>query len=220
MVPRAEIRGLGIDTPPGEVLRRAAAIGHAHIAVYRGSVEEPVGVAMLRDIAVKALEGPVELASVMRPPAFIPEHARVSRLLREFQRTRQHLAFVVDEYGIVQGLVSFEDVIEEIVGFRGHGAPEEPPFASRLDDGSYLIDGMAPAREARERLGLPLEDRPEYTTLAGFVLYTLGSVPKPGASFTAGGWTWTVVDMSGPRIEKVKVTPARAELPREEPSAG
>jgi magnesium and cobalt transporter len=86
--------------------------------VYRGSIEEPVGVVTLRDILVGVLEGRLELAAMMRPPVFIPEFARVSRLLREFQRTRQYLAFVVDEYGIVQGLVTLENVIEEIVGIR------------------------------------------------------------------------------------------------------
>jgi putative hemolysin len=220
MVPRAEIRGLSIDTPPDEVLRAAAAIGHSRIPVYRGSIEEPVGVVTLRDILVGILDGRLELAAMMRPPVFIPEFARVSRLLREFQRTRQYLAFVVDEYGIVQGLVTLENVIEEIVGsIREEGEAEEPPFVSRLDDGSYLIEGTAPVRELRERLRLPIEDRPEYTTLAGFVLTTLGSVPQPGASFAAGGYTWTVVDMSGPRIEKVKVAPAGSKGGRPEPAA-
>ena len=83
----------------------------------------------------------------------------------------------------------------------------------------YLIDGTAPVRELRERLRLPIEDRPEYTTLAGFVLTALGSVPQPGASFTARGYTWTVVDMSGPRIEKVKVAPAGSKGGRPEPAS-
>ena len=213
MVPRSEVRGLDIDTPPEDVLRAVTAIGHSRIPVYRGSIEEPVGIVTLRDVLDGVIEGRLELVSIMRPPIFIPEFAEVSRLLREFQRTRQYLAFVVDEYGVVQGLVTLEDVLEEIVGsIRESGEPDEPPFVKRLGDGAYLIDGAAPVRELRERLGLPIEERPEFTTLAGFVLFALGSVPKPGASFTAVGHTWTVVDMSGPRIGTVKVTPSVPEV--------
>lgn len=218
MVPRSEIRGLSIDTPPDEVPRVAVTIGHSRIPVYRGSIEEPVGIVTLRDILQGIIEGRLELPSIMRPAIFIPEFAEVSRLLREFQRTRQYLAFVVDEYGAVQGLVTLEDVLEEIVGsLREEGEPEEPPFVRRLSDGAYLVDGTAPVRELRERLRLPIEDRSEYTTLAGFILFVLGSVPRPGSSFTAGGYTWTVVDMNGPRIDKVKVMPVRAAAA---PSAG
>jgi putative hemolysin len=220
MVPRAEIRGLSIDMPASEILGVAVAIGHSPIAVYRGSAEEPVGVVTLQDLVARGIEGRLELGAVMRPPVFIPEFARVSRLLREFQRTRQRLAFVVDEYGAVQGLVTFEDMIEEIVGRPGRDEPEEPSFARRLGDGSYLVDGMAPVRELRERLGLPIEDRADYTTLAGFVLFALGSVPTPGASFAASGFTWTVVDMRGPRIERVKATPAEADGRQEERPPG
>jgi putative hemolysin len=209
MVPRSEMRGLSVDTPPGEVLRAAAAIGHSRIPVHRGSVEDPLGVVTLRDVVAGSVSGPAPLTALMRPPIFIPEFARVSRLLREFQKSRQYLAFVVDEYGIVQGLVSLEDVVEEIVGsIREEGEPGDLASVRRLGDEEYLIDGMAPVRELREHLRLPIEERPDYTTLAGFVLFSLGSVPRPGVSFAAEGYTWTVVDMSGPRIGAVKVARA------------
>jgi putative hemolysin len=210
LVPRAEIRGLDIETPSADLVRRAAAIGHSRIPVYRGSIDEPVGIVTLKDIVLNSAEDePRLLAELMRPPIFIPEFTRVSSLLKEFQRTREYLAFVVDEYGSVQGLVSLEDVLEEIVGdIREPGEPAPPPYASRLPDGAYLIDGTAPVRELRDGLGLPIEDRSDYTTLAGFLLFKLESIPRPGASLTFGGHVWTVVDMNGPKIEKVKVSRA------------
>ena len=174
----------------------------------------------LRDILAGVLEGRLELAAIMRPPVFIPEFARVSRLLREFQRTRQYLAFVVDEYGIVQGLVTLEDVIEEIVGSireagRAGGAALRHAgwMTARISSTARRPSGSCGSGWAcRSRIA------PEYTTLAGFVLSALGSVPQPGASFAAGGYTWTVVDMSGPRIEKVKVAPAGSKGGRGEPA--
>jgi putative hemolysin len=207
MVPRSEIRGLDIETPPEEVLRAAAAIGHSRLPVYRGSIDEPVGVVTLKDLLAGAAEHRVRpLAELLEPPLFMPESARVSFLLKEFQRSRQYLAFVVDEYGALQGLVTLENVLAEIVGDIGdRGGPGRLPFVSGLPDGAYLIDGGAPVRDLREHLALPIEDRSAYTTLAGFLLYKLESVPTPGASLTYGGYVWTVVDMSGPRIAKVKV---------------
>ena len=111
----------------------------------------------------------------------MPETTQVGDVLRTFQRRHAHLALVVDEYGQVVGLVTTEDLLEEIVGeIRDEG--ESPGLASvtRLPDGSYIIDGTATIRDLREQVGLPLEDSPDYQTLAGFLLYRLGAVPRPG----------------------------------------
>jgi CBS domain containing-hemolysin-like protein len=115
---------------------------------------------------------------------------------------------VVDEYGSVVGLVTMEDVIEEIVGEIG--ADREPPrsFITPLPDGSVLVDGMTRIEAVESALRLRLAAPAEYTTIAGFVLATLGSVPVRGTSIVAAGRRWTVVDMDGPRIGRVKVSPA------------
>lgn len=207
MVARPNIRGLEISTPPAEVLRRAAEIGHSRIPVYRESIEHPVGIVVMKDLLRVAARGaPAALSGLLRPPLFIPESSYISVLLREFQRSRQNLALVVDEYGVVVGLVTLEDVLEEIIGeIREEGEPGGVPFARRLPDGSHIIDGAAPVRDVREKLALPLEDSPDYSTLAGFLLHTFQAVPTPGASIAFNGYRWTVVDMEGPRIAKIKV---------------
>jgi putative hemolysin len=206
MVPRMRIVGLEIDAPSEQVLKTAAAIGHSRLPVYRESIEHTVGVVLVKDLFRLAAEAqPVRLSTIMRPPLFVPESARISTVLRGLQRQRQYLALVVDEYGGVVGLVTLEDILEEIVGeIREEGEPT-PAFITRLADGSYVVDGAAPVRDAREALGLPIPDSPDYTTIAGFILHLLQRVPTPGAAVPFGAHVWTVVDMDGPRITKVKV---------------
>lgn len=206
MVPRMRIVGLELGTPSEQILKQAAVIGHSRIPVYRDTVEHTVGVVLVKDLFQLAAEGKtVVLTAIMRPPLFVPESARISTVLRSLQRQRQYLALVVDEYGGVVGLVTLEDILEEIVGeIREEGEPT-PAFVTRLLDGTYVVDGAAPVREAREALGLPIPDSPDYTTIAGLVLHLLQRIPTPGASVVFGGHLWTVVDMDGPRITKVKV---------------
>lgn len=206
MVSRVNILGLEVSTPLHEILKRASEIGRSRIPVYRESVEHTVGVVTVKDLFRLAAEGkPVVLSEIMRPPVFVPESARISAVLRDFQRHRQYLALVVDEYGGVVGLVTIEDVLEEIVGeIREEGEPT-PSYVTRLAEGTYVVDATAPLRDVREGLGLPIPDSPDYTTIAGFVLHALQKVPTPGASVSVGGHVWTVVDMEGARIIKVKV---------------
>lgn len=206
MVPRPNIRGLEISTPPGEVLARVVEIGHFRIPVYRESIENPVGVVTMKDLLEPAARGhPVSLAALARPLLFVPEFARISVVLKEFQRTRQNLAMVVDEYGGVIGLVTLEDLLEEIVGeIREEHEAAGLPNVTRLPDGSYVFDGTVPVRDLRAKLALPLEESPDYGTVAGFLLHELQGIPIPGASVASGGYRWTVVDVEGPRITKVK----------------
>jgi putative hemolysin len=205
MVPRVNVLALDSDTPPEEILRRAAEIGKSRIPVHRGSLDNLVGAVSIKDLfRAVAFGRPVSLAELTRPPLFVPESARISAMLREFQRARQEIALVVDEYGGMVGLVTIEDVLEEIVGEIRSEDETAPAYFTRLPDGAYLADGAAPLDELRAALGADLPESPEYTTLAGFMLDALQAVPKRSASVTAGGYRWTVVEMSGPRISKVR----------------
>jgi putative hemolysin len=212
MSPRPNIRALDISTPPDEVLKRAAELGHTRLPVHRGSLEQTVGVVVIKDLLRCAAEGttPV-LEQLLHAPIFVPEVTQVSDVLRMFQRRRLHLALVVDEYGQVVGLVTTEDLLEEIVGeIRDEGDSPRLESVTRLPDGSYIIDGTATIRDLREQVGLPLDDSPDYQTVAGFILHRLGVVPRSGATLHAAGHRWTVLDMEGPRIMKVKAEPERA----------
>lgn len=207
MTPPPLIQALDVATPAADVLRRAAAIGHSRIPVYRESIEQPVGIIVIKDLLRLAAEGaPFSLSDLLRPSLFVPETARLSFLLREFQRHQQSLALVVDEYGAIVGLVTLEDTLEEIVGeIREETEARAPAFAQRLPDGSYLLDGFAPVHDVRGQVGLPVEESSEYHTVAGFLIHVFGVIPGPGASVSKDGYRWTVVDVDGPRITKVKV---------------
>jgi putative hemolysin len=212
MVPRPNILGLDIETPPAEVLKQAARLGHTRLPVFRGSIEDALGVVVIKDLfRCAALEQPVNLERLMHPPLFIPESAPVSAVLRQFQASRLHLALVVDEYGQVAGLVTTEDLLEEIVGeIRDERESSRLQSVSRLPDGSYMIDGTATIRDLREQVGLSLPESPDYQTVAGFLLHRLGAVPRPGTTAAADGYRWTIVEMDGPRIMKVRAEPERS----------
>jgi putative hemolysin len=212
MVPRPNIRGLDIATPPEQVLRRAAELGHTRLPVYRGTLEETMGVVVIKDLFRCAADGTAAvLERLLHPPIFVPEVTRISDVLRMFQRSRLHLALVVDEYGHVVGMVTTEDLLEEIVGeIRDERESARLESVTRLPDGSYIIEGTATIRDLREQVGLPVEDSPDYQTIAGFVLHRLGMVPRPGATLLAAGYRFTVVDMEGPRIMKVKAEAERS----------
>ena len=116
---------------------------------------------------------------------------------------------MVDEHGGIAGLVTVEDVLEEIVGELREEGEAGAVATNPLPDGSYLLDGMTPLREVRARLALPVEDSESYTTVAGLLLDTLGAIPGPGTVITVGGYQWTVVEMQGPKIVRVRVERAR-----------
>jgi putative hemolysin len=207
MVPRPNIRGIDVNTPFAEVPRALAGIGHSRVPVYDQDIIHPVGVLFTKDVfRALAEHRPTGLSGLLRPPLFVPEATKISAVLRQFQQQREQMALVVDEYGTVVGLITVEDIIEEIVGeIRERGEPEGPALVTRLPDGALLVDGLASIDELRAA-GVPVEPSPEYTTAAGFVMTSLGSVPAAGTSLSGAGYRWTVVETAGSRIRKIRVT--------------
>ena len=212
MVPRPNIQALDITTPPEQVLMRAAELGHTRLPVYRGTLEETVGVVVIKDLfRCRAGGTPRCSSALLHTPIFVPETTQVSDVLRMFQRSRLHLALVVDEYGQVVGLVTTEDLLEEIVG-EIHDEGESPRLESvtRLPDGSYIIDGTATIRDLREQVGLPLDDSPGLPDGRRLHPAPARRGAAAGRDAHAAGHRWTVVDMEGPRIMKVKAEPERS----------
>jgi putative hemolysin len=208
MTPRPQIKGLDLGTPPETVLGKAMEVGHSRIPVYQGSVEAIVGVVTLKDLlgAVARGETP-RLPALLRPAVFVPETVRISRLLRQIQQTRQGLAMVVDEYGSVVGLVTIEDVVEEIVGEIRDEGDHPAEFITNLADGSVVVDGVTPIDEVERHLGITLPKRRDFSTVAGLLLDALNSVPTPGTSVVVAGRRWTVLEMDSARIRRVGVRP-------------
>ncbi len=205
MVPRVNVHGIPVTAPFDEALRLAAEINHSRIPLYRDSIEDPVGVLLMKDLlrAAARAESP-PLTALARPPLFVPETSKISMVLAQFQRHRQNLAMVVDEYGAVVGLVTIEDILEEIVGDIREEGETEPRTIVRLADGALVVDGLAPVEALRDA-GLPVEESREYSTAAGFVIAALDAIPMAGVAVTRSGYRWTVLETDGPRLRKLKV---------------
>lgn len=209
LVPRSKIRSLDIRTPPSQLVQRAAEIGHSRIPVYRESIENMAGVLFIKDLLQALAEGrTLSLSELLRPALFVPESVRISRLLAEFQRSHRNLAIVVDEHGSVAGLVTLEDILEEIVGEIRDEREPMTPLAARSPEGALIVEGAIAIRDLRDQTGITIPESDDYVTVAGLIMHVLQSVPAAGASVVTGGHRWTVVEMEGPRIAKVKVEPA------------
>ncbi|MDB5859168.1 MAG: domain protein-like protein [Ramlibacter sp.] len=206
MVPRLDIQWLDAAMSVRDCLRRAGQ-GEAHswYPVCRGSLDDVVGVVgVARLLALgPEHEGPVEPHAM--PARFVPETLTGMELLEHFRTEAARIVFVVDEYGVVQGLLTPHDLLEAITGELQPGGTAEA-WATRREDGSWLLDGLMPISELKARLDirdLPAEDKGRYNTLAGLLMAVSGSLPSPGARIDIGDWLFEVVDLDGHRIDKV-----------------
>ncbi|HID84074.1 MAG TPA: HlyC/CorC family transporter [Anaerolineales bacterium] len=219
MVPRTEIIALRAETPLREVLRLAAQHGVTKFPVYGRDLDDILGILHIKDL-LRHLEDPaferLTAQEFAREALFVPETLPVNALLVQFRERKQHIAIVIDEYGGTAGLVTLEDLIEEIVGdiedfFDRSAGPAIQP----LPDGSVLIDGLTLIEDVNGKLGLHLED-PNYDTIAGYVLGRLGHIPKTGEAVElADGRRLRVLAMDGLRIAKLRLE--QAVHPQNEP---
>jgi putative hemolysin len=211
MTPRHRIVWLDLDASVQE--HRAAMVEHRYsrYLVCQGALDHVLGMVEVKDLWAAELQGQRvdDLRPLLRQPLFIPESTRALHVLEKFRETGIHLALVVNEYGGTEGIVTLNDVLEEISGEMGRGNTPPPTPVVRRDDGSLLVDGAVSMEEFREILDL--EDRRhesrEYRTVGGWVFTTIGHVPQPGEHFDSGGYRVEVVDMDGNRIDKVLVAP-------------
>lgn len=206
MVPRRNIVYFDLNDPLERNLEKAAEHKYTRFPVCEGAIDNVVGMISIRDLWVAQIRGePVDLRAITLRPLFVPESMRALRLLEKFRASGIHLALVVDEYGGVEGLITLNDILEEITGELAVTA--EPRIVQR-DDGSWLIDASLTMDEFWDALILEerrTEERYEYNTVGGFVLSVLGHIPSEGESFEALGFRWEVVDMDRHRVDKVLV---------------
>ncbi|HVR69362.1 MAG TPA: hemolysin family protein [Vicinamibacteria bacterium] len=216
MVPRPKIFALEAETPPGEVEQLMVDGGFSRIPVFQESIDNVVGVVYIKD-ALRQLQKrqPIVLRKMLHPIHFVPETRKVGELLKDLQKRRTHMAMVIDEHGSVTGLVTLEDLLEEIVGeIQDEYDWEERPV-ERLGDGSLVLDGTMAVAEVREAHGIPIPESAEFESVAGFMLDRLGSVPRGGETVVLGDYRLTVVDVERNRISKVKIErlPAKVKRP-------
>ena len=205
MIPRPEVVGIEVSATFDEVLRQVRQAHHSRFPVYEGNLDSVVGIIHSKDI-LNYVGRPEEfsLRDAVRLPFFVPESTRIEALLQSMRKERIHLALVVDEYGGVEGVVTMEDIVEEIVGDIQDEYDVEEVLVRELGPGRFLIDGSTLLRSLNRRFGLKLSE--EHTnTLAGFLMRTLGAIPEEGDRCEADGTVFIVRKVVERRVEEVEM---------------
>ncbi|MFO0782364.1 MAG: hemolysin family protein [Phycisphaerales bacterium] len=211
MVPRTQVMWIDESMPVEDVRVLIGTAPFSHFPVCQGGMDKLKGVVHVKDlISYGLLQGTdFKVAAVAQQPHYVPESMPALRLLEHFRTHRTRVAFVVDEHGSIEGLVTANDVVQAIVGDLSRHGEEESPQAVRRADGSWLLDGRLPAAEAMATLGLPVEaldELPDVATAAGLVTALIGDLPTTGQRVDWMGWTFEVVDLDGQRVDKLLAT--------------
>ena len=214
MVPRREVVSLDVSLPWEENVKRIEESRHTRYPVVRLGLRDVVGVVSARGLLRRALRGqPPQWEVDAQPPVFVPESLTGMELLQNFRSSGVQLAFVVDEYGEVLGIVTLRDVLEAITGEFRSGRAEDQ-WAVMRDDGSWLLDGLMPVPELKDRLGLKaLPEEERYHTVSGLLMMLLGRLPQTGDKADWDGWRFEIVDMDGKRIDKVLASALKSDTP-------
>ncbi|MFM8813850.1 MAG: hemolysin family protein, partial [Candidatus Limnocylindrus sp.] len=209
MVPRIDIVSIDEEATFDEAVKVVLNEGHSRTPLYRESIDHVSGILYAKDLLrIIAAGGPrPRLRDIMRPALFVPESKPVDDLLHELQRRKVHMAIVLDEHGGTAGLVTIEDLLEEIVGEIQDEFDEEEPMKVEISEGEVILDGRADIDELTDLIDPPLEleDDEEYDTLGGFVYHRIGRVPVVGDRVTIAPFEISVIKVSGRRVGKVRV---------------
>lgn len=209
MVPRIDMVAINREASLEEAAAVVRERGHSRVPVFEGDVDHIVGVLYAKDLIGDEANGHgPAVGDIMREAFFVPESKRISALMREFQLHKVHMAIVVDEYGGTEGLVTMEDVIEEIVGEIHDEFDTEEEVFLRLEDGDVQVLAKIEVSEFNREIGeevVPTEE--DYETLGGFIFALAGSVPEPGQKFSYNGWSFKVLAVDGNRVVSLRVQP-------------
>jgi len=205
MVPRGQMVCLRVDAKLEEILAQVIESGHSRFPVYGEESDQIVGILLAKDLLKCFVDrnAPCGIRSLLRPPVLIPESKQLDILLKEFRLSRNHMAIVVDEYGGVSGLITIEDVLEEIVGEIDDEHDEDDPARKKLiqpqADGGFLVNALTPIADFNERLGSEFSDE-DFDTIGGMVTSEFGHLPEPGEEIVLGGFTFRVNKADARRV--------------------
>lgn len=208
MIPRSHMVVLEKAAPKEEVLKIITESGHSRFPVIGEDRDEVVGILLAKDVLsyfIMTPDEPFDFDRFLRPPTFIPESKRLNTLLKEFRVSRNHIAIVVDEYGGTSGLLTIEDVLEEIVGeIDDEHDPLEAEQVQKLDDERFTVRALTRIDDFNEYFGVELSDE-EYDTVGGLVIHELGRMPRRGESVTFGGFGFKVIQADRRRVHTLEV---------------
>jgi CBS domain containing-hemolysin-like protein len=209
MVPRLDIVALDISMPRDVLVRKVIEEGYSRLPVYKGTIDHIIGVIYTKDL-LSLLEhrSLIILQDIIRPAYFIPESKKISVLLREFQQKKVHLGIVVDEYGGTEGIVTIEDIVEEIVGDILDEYDETRKSVEQSSDGSVIVDAALSIADFNVQFRAQLPETPDYETLAGYLQKITGRLPESNEEIKTQNFTFTILTKSARRIRQVKVSPS------------
>ena len=218
MVPRPEIKAIEIESGREAILASLRSTGYSRYPVYRGRLDNIEGIVHSKDIFGYLIDNKeFAVADVLRKPFFVPELASLERVLLQMQEKAVHMALVVDEFGNVDGLVTLEDIIEEIVGeIQDEHDGQSEVWYTRGEGGRFLVAGAAAVKDVNALLALGIPEKRDYTTLAGFFLYEFARLPHEKDSLEFGGFRLTVDKMTKRHISLIEIAPVSGEGPARE----
>lgn len=208
MTPRVDIVAVSSDVNYEELLKVITQSGHSRIPLYKEDLDEIIGIIFAKDLLPYSrnteLRNELSLEKISRSVLFVPETKLISELLKEFQEKKMHLAIVVDEYGGTSGLVTLEDIVEEVVGEIWDEYDREENIITKLDENKWMVLGKIPVDEINDILGTEiLNEDEEFDTLGGFVLNYAGSIPQENFNFLLNGFRYTVKEVHKKRVKKI-----------------
>lgn len=216
LIPRSQVTAIAVDQPLEEYLPVILETGHSRYPVVGENLDEVLGILLVKDLLPMLCRSPEErdgldLRQVLRPAMFVPESKRLNSLLKEFRDTHNHMAVVVDEYGGTAGIVTIEDILEQIVGDieDEHDIDEEEDIRE-LGEGRFAIRALTPIEDFNERFETRFPDE-EFDTLGGLVMQRFGHLPRRGEFTDLGGWRFTVLNADNRRIRLLQAEPCAAE---------
>ena len=206
MVPRTDMACISVEATVRELLDTIIACGHSRIPVYEQTIDNIIGLLYAKDL-LKCWGEPqeqIQVRAIMRPPFFIPETKNLEQLLQEFKRKRVHLAIVIDEYGGTSGLITIEDLLEQIVGDIQDEYDHEEVLFTVNSDGSICADGRMPVEELEEHFNIQIE-RDKFDSVGGLVFHLTGKIPATGDIIEGGELQLTILDADERKIKKVSI---------------
>jgi CBS domain containing-hemolysin-like protein len=213
MIPRTDMACISSEATVADIVREIIACGHSRMPVYEGTIDNIIGVIYAKDLLkywgmnVTA----IEVKKIMRAPYFIPETKDLEALLHEFKRKRVHIAIVIDEYGGTSGLVTIEDLLEQIVGDIQDEYDLEEEWLVRQADGSFIADGRLSVEELEEHFGIEVE-REKFDTVSGLIYHLTGRIPRTGEEIDGGPIKLVILEADERKIKKVRVVSVAEEM--------
>jgi CBS domain containing-hemolysin-like protein len=218
MVPRTDMVSLPLDSTYDDVVRICAESGFSRMPVYDGTIDKIVGIFIAKNLirSARPVENERFLLSGLRPAVFVPESKKISELLRTLKQKRLHMAIVVNEFGGTHGIVTLEDIIEELLGEIHDEFDEVDPLIKPRPEGGFVADARITIGDLEEALKIRFPDERDYESLGGFMMEAAEDVPRPGWTYPFGGFEFTVLTADLNRVNKVQILP---ELPAKEESS-